>query len=341
MYADYVEKMENSNWASRAFGKVLIAVFAGAIYVLYGFLINIAKNLIPNLADEDWFGWHARFYGIDRIVAIPAKFEYTFTGVDTTVISIATQVQTESAVVFETDAAVTIASGSALADITAVESGTAGNVTVTTMSLVSAIPNVDTVGSMGDQTQTGVDTETLGQWQAALLQRLRNPPASGNRTDYERWALSAGAGRVWVYDVDEWTGSKAVGVVVATNSLELCDLAVKTAIIAEIEAERPVSAGYEVVDPILRQITFEISIDPNTADFQDLIDTALTDMFVYQSNPGGTLLLSQIHKAIANTGIDDYEITDILQDGASIGVANIVQAGIGLSRFDGATYASL
>jgi len=346
MKADFNQKMGSSNWLSRSLCLILIAVFAGSISLVYSFLNNLFQQLIPTLANAEWFPWHARFFGVTQIVATPAQYTYVFTGVNTTVIPADTKLENAAGVVFLTDALATIASGEAEVGITAQVSGTAANIDVTessevVLTLVVPITDIDDEGTITEQTQVGTDSETLDAWKTRLLQRVQNPPSSGNKTDYQRWALQGGAGRAWIYAADEWNGPGTVGVVVATRLLESVGASVLAAIGVIIEAERPVCASYDVVDPVIKQITFDISISPNTSFYQDEIDNALELLFLTQSEPGGTLLLSQINKTIGNTGVDDFQITDIEEDAISIGVANIEQAGIGLSRFNGATYSLL
>lgn len=341
MKADFNQKMGSANWLSRSFSLITIAVVSMGMAQLYKFLDRIALQLFPDKANEDWFPWHARFYGVDKLIAQPAKFDYTFTGVNTTVIPSGTKLQNDAGVVFLTDEEVEIASGIAEVGITAEISGLNGNIEAETLTLVTSIVDIDDDGTLGDQTQVGRDSETLNDWIARTIQRIQNPPSCGNLKDYERWAIQGGAERVWVYAAEDWLGPGTVGIVVATKALEAMDTSTKTAIAANIEAERPVSASYDVVDPSIKQITFEISITPNTAYFQSEIDDAIEEIFLIQSIPGGTMKLSQIRKAISNTGVDDYEITDILQDEVSIGVANIEQSGVGLSRYNGSTYSEL
>jgi uncharacterized phage protein gp47/JayE len=344
MKADFDQKMGQSNWLTRSFALILIAVFAGAISLQYLFLNNLFLQLLPTSANLEWFTRHARFYGMPQIVATPAQYTYVFTGVNTTVIPADTLVENDAGVEFFTDALATIASGSATVGITARVSGTGGNIDMTgsatvTLTLVTSIPNIDDEGTVTAQTQIATDSETLDAWKSRLLQRIQNPPSSGNKTDYQRWALQGGADRAWIYAAEEWQGPGTVGVVVATKALEAVSSTVKTAIETIIEASRPVSASYTISDPVIKQITLDISLNPNTAYFQGEVDDALDEMFLTQSEPGGTLLLSQLNKSVANTGVDDYEITDIEEDGISIGVADIEQSGIGLSRYNGSTYA--
>jgi uncharacterized phage protein gp47/JayE len=346
MKADFNQKMGSSNWLSRSICLVLIAVFAGSISLVYGFLNNLFQQLLPTLANEEWFPWHARFFGVNQIVATPAQYTYVFTGVNTTEIPADTKLENAAGVVFLTDELATIASGEAEVGITAQISGTAANIDVTessevTLTLVVSITDIDDEGTITEQTQAGTDSETTDAWKTRLLQRIQNPPSSGNKTDYERWALQGGAGRAWIYAAEDWNGPGTAGVVVATQSLEAVGASIMTAIEEIIEAERPVSASYDLVDPVIKQITFDISISPNTTFFQGEIDDALEQMFLTQSEPGSDLLLSQMQKTISNTGVDDFEITEIYEDLIAIGVANIEQAGIGLSRFNGSTYSAL
>ena len=54
MKADLEQRFDNTNWASRALALILIAVFGGAIYLCYGFLRRLAKQLFFTTALDSY-----------------------------------------------------------------------------------------------------------------------------------------------------------------------------------------------------------------------------------------------------------------------------------------------
>jgi uncharacterized phage protein gp47/JayE len=320
----------------------LIAVFAGAIYLCYGFLERLSKQFFFTTADTEHVGWHARMYGIPRLDAEESVGTVRFTGVNTTLVPEETEVQTEDGIIFETDADGTISGGIADIDITAQVAGTSGNVDVTTMTLVTPITDIDSTVTIVTELSGGVDQETIDAAVVRLLQRTQNPPGSGNIGDYERWALSvAGVGRVWPKSGSDWQGAGTVGVIIATSDLEVVGTAIKTNVETYIESKRPVGADVTIADPAIKEVKFDISITPFTSELETAIDTKLSEIFFLESEPGGTMKISHIRTAIHEAGVSDYEITDILVDDVSVGVGDITSITLELLRYNSSTYVEL
>ena len=80
---------------------------------------------------------------------------------------------------------------------------------------------------------------------------------------------------------------------------------------------------------------------PNRSDITDAIDKNLEDLFILGSDTSGTTLLSHIRQAIAAAGPDDYEITEIYDDGSPIGVDNIDTTIPEVAYFGSANYSDL
>ena len=342
MKADAEQRLENTNWFSRSLVLILIAVFAGAIYLCYGFLVRLSKQLFFTTADEEFVEWHARKYGLPRKPAEFATGQVRFFGVDTTLIPEGTEIETEDGTIYETDEDVYISGPDVEVGITAVIAGTSGNTSVTTMTLVTPIIDINSTVQVIESPDGGIDQETIPELVARLLQRTQNPPGSGNVGDYERWALEvSGVGRAFILDSNNWAGAGTVGVIIASASLEVVSAAIKTNVENYIDTKRPIGADVDVEDIIPKNCDFEIDITPNTTEFQNLIDEALEEIFILESEPGGTMLISQINQAIGSTGINDYSITAITVDGVPIAVGNIEQTGLNTSRFGSAIYSDL
>lgn len=334
---DLEQRLGHTNWLSRSVLLAMLAVYAGSIHLAYGALVQLSKELFFTTSVK-FLDWWAELWGLPRKDAVKATTGpngYRFTGIDTTAIPQYTAVQTPDGTVFLTDTAVVIAGGEALVGLTARVKGSAGNVEATTMELVSPIAGVDTEGTVLIQPTGGTDRETDDELKFRLLQRTRNPPGSGNVGDYVRWALEVtGVGRAWAFGGSDWFGAGTVGVVIASSDLSIVDAQVKTDVIDYIEARRPVGADVSIEDPIPRAIGFDLSITPNTASIQAAILEQLNLIFLLDSSPGGTMLLSHINKSIASTAVVDFEITELRKDGTPISIDNITTSGLELSRLD-------
>jgi len=349
MKADLEERLNNNNWFSRSMMLVLLAVFAGAIYLCYGFLINVSKQFFFTKALPEFLDWHSRLYGLPRKAATYSTKNIRITGVDDKVIEEGTQfkaniinAETPNGILFETTEEVIIDGGIADVVIISVESGTSSNCEVETLSLVTPLDDVDSEATVIEDLETASDQETDEELIVRLLQRTQNPPGSGNVTDYERWALEVeGVGRAWGKAAEDWYGVGTCGIIIATTSLEPVSSTVLEDAIEYIDSKRPVGADVDVKNIQNKNAYFYISISPYNSDNITACNDSLTELFMVESEPGGTILLSHIEKAIINTGINDFEITAITLNGDSIPVDDIVTTGINTLRFSGAEYVEL
>lgn len=340
MKTDLEQRLNHTNWLSRSVILVMLAVFSGAIHLAYGALVKLSKELFFTTADL-FLDWHAQLYGLprkDAEYAATGDGGYKFTGDDDTVIDEGTEVQTSDGIVFLTDSEVTIASGEAIVGLTAKLAGESGNIESDTMTLVTPIGGVDSEGIVLIQPTGGTEQETNDDLIFRLLQRTRNPPGSGNIGDYQRWALEvSGVGRSWTKSAENWKGAGTAAVIIATSSLEIVDAQVRLAVTDYIESKRPIGADVDIEDPVPIACGFALSITPNTELIRNSIAEQLNLIFLLDSSPGGTMLLSHIRKAVATTPVEDFEITEIYKNSVAHGVSNIESSFLELLRFDEST----
>lgn len=141
-----------------------------------------------------------------------------FNGTNGTLIPAGTQVSTEStpetpAVTFTTTADGTIVGGFVEVPITADLAGASGNVGADTIVFLDPITNV-TSTTNPDVTAGGSDEETDEALIARYIQRVQNPSSSGNRSDYERWALEVpGVGGAAVIPLELGPGTVTVAII--------------------------------------------------------------------------------------------------------------------------------
>lgn len=158
-------------------------------------------------------------HGVIRRPATSAKGTLRFTGLEGTVIPLATPVSTESSEgvlpqVFVTEAGAIIPAAGFI-DVAAIADtpGTAGNAAANEVFIPSApIPGLTSVtnpAAMAD----GADEESDEVLLDRYLQRVRNPGSSGNAADYTNWALEVpGVGAVAVVALEDGPGTVTVAI---------------------------------------------------------------------------------------------------------------------------------
>ena len=154
-------------------------------------------------------------YGLTRKNGTRAVASVTFSGRDGASVPAGTAVQTREGLVFLTDTAVMVASGSATAAVTAENTGSVYNVeagAITTLQNSVGVVVQSSTAAIG-----GTDDET----DEALVERLyaiwRKPATSGNANQYEAWALEVdgiGGAKVW----PTWNGGGTVAAAVQTEA---------------------------------------------------------------------------------------------------------------------------
>lgn len=328
------------------FPKVLIdvfnAVFAGGIHLSYGFLEWIYKQLLPDTADTIGLERYGAIYNVPRKPDTFTTGTVLFTGVPSYVIAQGTRFFNSDGLEYSTDTALTIDTfGSISGTATALEPGEAYNTEDATFTLTNPDANIISIANQSGF-DDGQDQETEADWLLRILQRIQNPPSSGTTADFERWALSVdGVGKAWAFGAEEWLGSGTVGVGVSDSQLFPVSAGVLQDVEEYVDSVRPEQAGVDYFTIVDKPIDIYISITPNTSEIRAAISASLEELFLAESSPGGTMLLTHIQSAIAASFVNDYEITRIDNDSVTIPVGDIVQGGIDTSRFNNAVYTTL
>ncbi|MHB1053466.1 MAG: baseplate J/gp47 family protein [Thiobacillus sp.] len=280
----------------------LARVHPGANHGLYGYLDWIARQVLPDTADAEILERWASIWGVTRKAASFAAGPVTLTGTTGAVVPAGTVLQAATGQEFETDAEVTLAAGTATAQVTALSAGQAGNLVASAkLNLISPIAGVNaqaTVASGG--LVGGADTETDDALRARLLARIQTPPHGGAKTDYVAWALEvAGVTRAWVYPGELGLGTVTVRFVRDNDASIIPDAAEVQAVLDHIDTLRPVTAGLTVVAPVAVPLNLTIALTPNTSTVQAAVLAEIKDLLVRAAEPGGTILISHIREAIS------------------------------------------
>lgn len=318
----------------RSFIGVISRAIAGMSHLMLGFLTWVARQVFPDTAELEYLDRWASIWGVTRNEATFAQFTIQFTGTDGGVIPAGTVLQRDDGTQYETDAEGTIAAGVVSVQVTAVESGSNGDMEIAqTMNLVSPIANVDSEATITAIVTDADDTESDDSLRERLINRLQLPPLGGSANDYLQWQREVtGVTRAWVLPLQFGPGTVGCSFVV-DNEDPIIPVPAKVAEVQEyIDELKPVTALVTVFAPTEAPIELNISIKPNTTAVQDSITAQLEDLILRDANlagsykgPGetydGSLLLSKIRQAVSlGVGLEDYEINTI----NGIAPANVV-----------------
>lgn len=282
---------------------VLATVHAGAMHGAYGYLDWQARQLLPDTAESEMLERHAAIWGVSRKPATLASGGALATGVNGTTIPAGTRLQRAGGQEYVVQAPATIAGGTAtLMLASAVAGGAAAAPAGTRLTFVSPIGGVAADATVTAPGMAGAaDPESDEALRARLLARLRQAPEGGARHDYVAWTLAVPeVTRVWVFP--GWAGAGTVGVAFMMDGRE--DPVPQPADVATVEAAlaavAPVTADLVVFGPEVEAIDFEITgLTPDDAGVRAAVEAELRDLLFRTSQPGGTVLISQIREAIS------------------------------------------
>lgn len=292
---------------------ILARVFGGAVHLLHGHIQFMSKQVFVDQAESEFLERHATIYGLSRTAATFAEGDIDATGDNGTTIPAGTIFVRSDGVEFESTLDATIASNTATVHVIASAAGensnTENDVEFTFQTPIAGADSTATVGA-ADITG-GEEQETDEELRTRLLARIQTPPAGGNASDYENWALEvAGVTRAWVEPSIEGPGTVGVFFVLDDREDIIPDDADVTAVSAHIVAVRPVTALPIILAPTGDPINFTIELLPDSLDTQATVEQELMDLVERDSSPGGTILLSRINEAISiATGEEDHILT--------------------------------
>lgn len=323
--ADYTSRLTGGGTLlRRAVVKVFARVHAGAMHLIYGYVAYVARQVMPDTAEQENLERWCRIWGVYRKAATYAERDATFTGTDGTLIPAGTELVRDDGVIYLTFADATPSGGSVTTLVTAKLAGTGGNIdTGTILALSSPIAGITSeVTIESTNSVDGVDQELDAPLLARLLDRIQNPPHGGSLNDYKTWALEvSGVTRAWVYSNYLGNGTVALAFVRDGDTPSIIP---SVGEVQEVQdyiddpSRRPVTADFTAFAPIADVLDFTID------GISDLVVRAaivaeLTDLIMREGEPAGTLYLSRINEAISKAqGEEDHVLVSP--------VANVISA---------------
>lgn len=287
----------------RSLAGILARSEAGAVHLLYGYLDWIAKQAMPDTAEDEYLDrWASIWLEQGRKAAAFAAGSVPVAGTDGSVIPAGWKIQRPDGVTYEVQADATIASGVATVSVVCDVAGVDGNVAIgTRMTLSQPITGVTSSSVLVSAITGGVDIESNTRLRERLLVAIRQPSQGGAEHDYINWALEvAGVTRAWCYPMAMGLGTVTVMFVVDDDPGGIIPDAPKVAeVLAYIEARRPVTAEVFVVAPVAAPLDATIKISPNTSAVQAAVTAELDDAITRDAEPNGTTYISRLREAVS------------------------------------------
>ncbi|MFT4271273.1 MAG: baseplate J/gp47 family protein [Pantoea sp.] len=286
----------------RTDAEVYSRVQAASVHTVYGYIDYLARNLLPDLCDEDWLIRHGNMKRCPRKDAVSASGYVRWDGVTADVsIEAGVTIQRDDLVSFTTTSEASVSGGVLRVAVSCDASGTTGNTDDgVTMRLTSPINGLSSAG-VADTVQGGADIEDLEVWRARVIERWYYTPQGGADSDYEIWAKEvSGITRAWTRR--HWAGTGTVGVMVANSDLinPVPDDATVAAVQAYIEPLAPI-AGTDVYvfAPVAHTVDFDIRLNPDTEEVRYAVEAEIRAMMLRDGTPEGVLKPSRISEAIS------------------------------------------
>lgn len=300
--SDLLTRFEQDVLLRRMDAEVYARVQAAAVHTLYGYIDYLARNMLPDLCDEDWLYRHARIKRCPRKDAVAATGFVRWDGMTgTPTLPAGTQIQRDDQVTFTTTAAAKAVGGVLRVPVTADESGVSGNtddgIALRLGTPVSGIPSTGYADTIID----GADIEDLEVWRARVMERYYYIPQGGADPDYIIWAKEiAGITRAWTFR--RWQGAGTVGVMVATSDPQhpapSDDLV--QAVRSHILPLAPVAgAGLFVFAASENVIPLTIALAKDTVEIRATVTAELNSLMLRDGKPSGKIYLSRISEAIS------------------------------------------
>lgn len=292
---------------------ILARMSAGTEHGLYGYLDWLARQLMPDTAEEEHLERWASIWGVSRKRTGHAGGTVTFSGTAGAVLPEGAVYLRSDAVQYKTDAEGLVEeNGIGSVAITAVDSGTLPNAPAgTALALASPVDGVHATAVAVDGLTGGTDDETDAELRARLLAVIQRPPMGGTVTDYERWALEVpGVTRAFVSPCEMGRGTVTVRFMMDDTYADGIPKAGDCKAVADyIESLRPVTADVYVAAPIADPLHLRLSVIPNLASVRRAAEENIWAAVKRDAVPGGTVFLSRLHEALSLTrGESDHSI---------------------------------
>lgn len=291
IYNDFVASFQNAiTPLNKSFFEVLANAISGAVQLLYIYLDNVSSDSFLNSCTQSRvLNYFAPLLRLTLKEPTVAEGTVSFTGVETTVIPIGTQVIYNSNIVYETIAEGTIASGAVDIVCQSVEKGTVSN-TIGNIQLFLVVPvaGIDNDGFSTVGFSGAIDEETVESLRTRCIIKQGDSPQIDNNNYYKNLGNTLpNVKSTFISELKNGTGTFGVTILTYSNG----GIPVQ-ADIDEVEAlfdsenAVPIYAETEYFLPTRVVQNFEILLAVNSSENQDDVNQLLMD-YVYKFQEAG------------------------------------------------------
>jgi uncharacterized phage protein gp47/JayE len=282
--AAFSNQLPDKNVARNSDNWKRLRVTSGAVTDLHAHIDAAQRDALPDTAGEATIGRHGGIYHVERKGATPASGVNAgkIRGTNGSAWTTASALVHKSGLRFRTTTSGTLGvSGEALVGIIGIDVGpktrlTAGEV-LTWEVTPSGLENE--VELVADLDQEGDDNEPIGEYRSRILNRIAQPAMGGNSNDWRTWILESSAAIKAGYIYPNRNGLGSVDLAAlkgGSGAARLLDVAERAALLAYVNARRPVTAAARVLEVQTQALNVETTLVPESGvEFlQDWDDTA-------------------------------------------------------------------
>lgn len=299
---DLLTRFNEDSVLRRLDEEVYARVQAAAIHTLYGYIDYLVRNILPDLADEDWLTRHGNIKRCPRKGATKASGFVRWEGVQNAIsLPADTAIHRDDGQLYTTTASATSAKGVLRVPVVAKSSGQAGNCEDgIALRLATPISGLSSTG-YADNIRTGADIEDLDSWRQRIMARWYDTPQGGADSDYVRWAKEVlGISRAWTHRHKNGIGT--VGVMVASNDVDHSapTQEILTKVRDHILPLAPVAGSSLTVFAVTeKSVPLSLTLSTDTSEIRAAVIAEIKAFLQREGEPGSKLFLSRLAEAIS------------------------------------------
>lgn len=300
--SDLLTRFNEDGVLRRLDAEVYARVQAAAIHTLYGYIDYLARNVLPDLADEEWLARHGNIKRCPRKGATHASGFVRWEGVKNPVsVPAHTVIQRDDGQIYSTTETKTAKDGVLRVPVIAEVNGLAGNCEDgSALRLATPVSGLSSTG-YADGVRGGSDIEDLDSWRQRIMARWYETPQGGADADYVRWAKEVfGISRAWTHRHKHGIGT--VGVMVATDDADhpAPPEDALTKVREHILPLAPVAgAGLFVFAVTEKVVPVSLALSTDTPEIRAAVITEIKAFFHREGEPGNKLFRSRLTEAIS------------------------------------------
>lgn len=271
----------------------------------------IARQIFADTADTEFLEWHAATRDIYRKAATTSTGLVRIFGEPLSVIQEDLIIKWND-LEYRTTEAKTIEAGKSFVEVKIIanQTGIRFNTEKEQAAMLTAAPSGCRTECIILNALGGTAQESDASLLDRYLERLRRPPAGGNKYDFRNWALEVpGVTNAYVYPLRRGLGTIDIAITSAAN-LPSAELVQTTQ--DHIDDVRPVTAKESLVlTPVPNFIDFDVKVTVQgivLSDAEKEIQAVLSDYFLRLA-PGESFILSRVEALISDiVGVIDRKI---------------------------------